>query len=77
MLKFILKKQSMDWIHLAQDRGKVAGSCERCEIVHSASKRLGIKNVYEVLLASQEGFCFVEVVNCKDPEKHCAKGEFS
>jgi hypothetical protein len=49
----------MDWIHLAQDRGKWRAVAENsCSI-----KMRGISRLAENMLASQEGLCSMELVS--------------
>jgi hypothetical protein len=52
----------VDWINLAQDRVRVAGYANTL-ITFGFDKRLGISRSAEVLPASQEGQCSVELVS--------------
>jgi len=49
----------VDWIHLAQDREQVAGSC-KCSNEPSGSIK-GEGFLTESLLASEEGPCFMDL----------------
>jgi hypothetical protein len=53
----------MNWFHLAENRGQVAGSCEHSNEPLNSIKLLGNSGVAERLAASQEGLSSMELVS--------------
>jgi hypothetical protein len=52
----------VDWIHLVRGLGSMAGSCEHGDEPSTSIKCGEFLEKQSVLLASQEGFCSVELV---------------